>query len=177
MEDVGTSLLSLNEPLSSSTRDNFRHLQHIRERITELENDIGGLPKDKRELTKATRPILSLIRGLHLALQNLKKRERMTDFETFVKTFDKIKHFFDGCDSASSILGDIRSKGALVVEQMSLVSETTSMMAELKELQSVLKKDSSHDPLTVEKVIPECSTLLCSHWFCFIDILIGAFTR
>jgi len=102
MEDVGTSLLSLNEPLSSSTRDNFRHLQHIRERITELENDIGGLPKDKRELTKATRPILSLIRGLHLALQNLKKRERMTDFETFVKTFDKIKHFFDGCDSASS---------------------------------------------------------------------------
>jgi len=94
MEDVENSLLSLNKSLagSGSTKDYFRQLQHIRERvvmrvqpslshlqivyiiiykISELENDIGGLPKDRREPVRVSRPILSLIRGLHLALEKL----------------------------------------------------------------------------------------------------------
>mmetsp|Transcript_41835 Transcript_41835/g.67938 ORF Transcript_41835/g.67938 Transcript_41835/m.67938 type:complete len:210 (+) Transcript_41835:77-706(+) len=162
MEDVENSLLSLNKSLagSGSTKDYFRQLQHIRERISELENDIGGLPKDRREPVRVSRPILSLIRGLHLALENLNKHEKMREFETFVKTFNKIEHFFDGRDSASSILGGIRSKGTLVVEQISLINKKTSMMTELKELQSVLEKESSHDPLIVEKTLLRAEALM-----------------
>jgi len=127
---------------------------YIRQRVQGLEDEIGGTSKERTKLSIANvgkrvsspkdgpqRPILSLIRGLDVAMRRLQGYDQLRGFEKLVGEYDKFRHFIEANASAAGVLSDMKAKAVAIAGQTEAIAETTKMLSELKDCSDVLKKE------------------------------------
>mmetsp|Transcript_3113 Transcript_3113/g.5883 ORF Transcript_3113/g.5883 Transcript_3113/m.5883 type:complete len:202 (-) Transcript_3113:139-744(-) len=145
-------------------------IDHIRQRVEELEDEIGGVSKPetklpivfagKRHTSGPQRPILSLIRGLDIAMKKLEGYAQLERLERLVKEYDNFKHFIESSTSAIGVLNEMKAKAVAIAEQTQSISDTSKMLSELKDYSNVLKKELPLDHSQFDTALIRAESLM-----------------